>query len=148
MKLSARNLLKRMPGNWSGIELPKINVVCNCNCLPTEHLAVLKNSLKRVRAFQMELNLEVLAFKKRGVPGEKLLGASERNNNKLNPHMASSTPGLEPGQRWWEASATAPPLLPIEEETLGFYLRMHFLNICRQSSLLHSRFWCRHATLL
>ena len=88
----------------------------------------------------MELNLEVLAFKKRGVPGEKRLGASERNNTKLNPHMASSTPGLEPGQRWWEADATAPPLLPIKAETLGFYLQMHFLNICGQSSLLHSLF--------
>ena len=29
-------------------------------CLPTEHLGVLKNSLKRVRAFQMELDWEVL----------------------------------------------------------------------------------------
>ena len=29
-------------------------------CLPTEHLGVLKNSLKRVRAFQMELDREVL----------------------------------------------------------------------------------------
>ena len=30
---------------------------------------------------------------KTGVPGEKPLGARERTNNKLNPHMAS-TPGL------------------------------------------------------
>ena len=45
--------------------------------------------------------------------GEKPLGARERTNNKLNPHMAS-TPGVEPGPHWWEASAlnTAPPLLP------------------------------------
>ena len=50
---------------------------------------------------------------KTGVPGEKPLGAKERTNNKLNPHMAS-TPGFEPGSHWWEASAltTAPPLLP------------------------------------
>ena len=50
---------------------------------------------------------------KTGVPGEKPLGARERTNNKLNPHMAS-TPGVEPGPHWWEASAltTAPPLLP------------------------------------
>ena len=49
---------------------------------------------------------------KSGVPGEKPLGAKERTNNKLNPHMAS-TPGFEPGPNWWEASAltTATPLL-------------------------------------
>ena len=45
-----------------------------------------------------------------GVPGEKPLGTKDRTNNKLNP-MASS-PGFEPGQHWWEASAltTAPSL--------------------------------------
>ena len=50
---------------------------------------------------------------KTGVPGEKPLGARERTNNKLNPHMVS-TPGFEPGPHWWEASAftTAPHLLP------------------------------------
>ena len=50
------------------------------------------------------------------MPGEKPLGARERTNNKLNPHMAS-TPGFEPGPHWWEASAltTAPPLLPYLE---------------------------------
>ena len=31
-----------------------------------------------------------------GVPGEKPLGARERTNNKLNPHMPSM-PGVEPG---------------------------------------------------
>ena len=61
-------------------------------------------------------NLKMLVFEERGktrVPGEKPLGAKERTNSKLNPHMAS-TPGFEPGPRWWEASAltTAPPLLP------------------------------------
>ena len=30
----------------------------SCNLLPTEHLGVLKNSLKRVRAFQIELEFE------------------------------------------------------------------------------------------
>ena len=46
---------------------------------------------------------------KTGVP----LGAKERTNNKLNPHMAS-TPGFEPGPYWWEASAltTAQSLAP------------------------------------
>jgi len=74
------------------------------------------NSLKRVRAFQIELEFESVGFRgegKTGVPGEKLLGSRERINNKLNPHMASM-PGVEPGPHWWEASAltTATPLLP------------------------------------
>ena len=33
---------------------------------------------------------------KTGVPGEKPLGAKERTNNKLNPHIPL-TPGYEPG---------------------------------------------------
>ena len=42
-------------------------------CLPTEHLGVFKNSLKRVRAFQIELEFENVGFygeEKTGVPGE------------------------------------------------------------------------------
>ena len=71
--------------------------------------------MKRVRAFQIELEFESVGFKGEGkteVPGEKPLGERERTNNKLNLHMAS-TPGFEPGPHWWEASAltTAPPLL-------------------------------------
>ena len=57
-------------------------------CLPTEHLVVFKNSLKRVRAFQIELEFENVGFygeEKTGVPGEKPLGAGERTNSKLNP---------------------------------------------------------------
>ena len=49
------------------------------------------NSFKRVRAFQIELEFESVGFLgegKTGVPGEKPLGAKERTNNKLNPHMA------------------------------------------------------------
>ena len=57
-------------------------------------------------------NLQVLVFEERGkLTFEKSLGARERTNNKLNPHMAS-TPGFEPGPHWWEASVltTEPPL--------------------------------------
>ena len=64
----------------------------------TEHLGVLKNSLKRVPAFQMELEFESVGFKGKGktkVPGEKPPGTRERTNNKLNPHM-TSTQGFEP----------------------------------------------------
>ena len=66
--------------------------------------------------FMAELEFRNVGFwgeGKSGVPGEKPLGAKERTNNKLNPHMAS-TPGFEPGPNWWEASAltTAPSLAP------------------------------------
>ena len=60
-------------------------------CLPTKHIGVYMNSFKRVRAFQIELEFESVGFRgegKTGVPGEKPLGAKERTNNKLNPHMA------------------------------------------------------------
>ena len=68
--------------------------------LPTKHLRVYMNSFKRVRAFQIELEFGSVGFwgeGKTGVPGEKPLGAMERTNNKLNPHMAS-TPGFETGR--------------------------------------------------
>ena len=72
------------------------------------------NSFKRVRTFQIELEFGSVFFLGEGkteVPGEKPLGAKERTNNKLNPHMASTT-GFEPRPHWWETSAltTAPPL--------------------------------------
>ena len=58
----------------------------------------------------------MLVFEERGkleYQEEKPLGAKERTNNRLNPHMAS-TPGFEPGPHWWEVSAltTAPSLAP------------------------------------
>jgi len=92
--------------------------ICKRNLFTHEALTFIKNSLKRVRAFQIELEF---GEKKTGVPGEKPLGARERTNNKLNPHMAS-TPGFEPGPHWWEASAltTAPPLLPQLEKASSY----------------------------
>ena len=89
-------------------------------CLPTEHLGVHENSLKRLPAFQIELEFGSVGFwgeGKTGVPGEKPLGARERTNNKLNPHMAS-TPGFEPGPHWWKDSALtiAPSLAPKSEQ--------------------------------
>ena len=61
-------------------------------------------------------NLELLVFDEKGkpeYPEEKPLGAKERTDNKLNPHIAS-TPGFEPRPHWWEASALniAPSLAP------------------------------------
>jgi len=86
---------------------------------------------KNVRAFQIEFEFgNALVFEERGwgwggvetgVSGEKPLGARERTNNKLNPHMAS-TPGFEPGLYWWKSSAltTTPLLLPYSFGT-GFH---------------------------
>ena len=47
------------------------------------------------------------------VSAEKPLEAKERTNNKLSPHMAS-TSGFQPTPQWWEATAltTAPPCPP------------------------------------
>ena len=48
--------------------------VVNCNCLPTKNSRVLKNSLKRVRAFQIELKFGSVGFYgegKTGVTGGK-----------------------------------------------------------------------------
>ena len=75
-------------------------------CSPTKHLGLLKNSFKLVRAFQIELKFKSVGFWGRGKwsTGKKLLGAKERTNNKLSPHMVL-LPRLEPGPHWWEASA-------------------------------------------
>ena len=91
------------------------------------------NSSKRVRAFQVELEFGSVGFSgegKTGVPGEKPLGANQRTNNKLNPHMAS-TPGVEPGPHWWEASAltTAPPLLPKEKKSRDIKNRHQYTTL-------------------
>ena len=82
------------------------------NCFFTHE--ALKSSY--VRAFQIEFEFGNVGFcreGKTGEPGEKPLGANERTNNKLNPHMVS-TPGFEPGPHWWEASTltTGPSLAP------------------------------------
>ena len=64
-----------------------------------EHLGVHNISLKRVRAFQIELEFGRVGFygeAKTEVPGEKPSISKERTNNKLNPHMGS-TPEFEPG---------------------------------------------------
>ena len=87
------------------------------NCfLPMKHLRVHMNSFERIRAFKIELEFGSVSFwgeGKTGETGEKPLGARKKTNNKLNPHLAS-TPGFEPGPRWWEASVltTAPSLPP------------------------------------
>ena len=99
--------------------------ICKCNLFTHGVLAFIKNSLKRVRAFQIELGF---GAKKTGVPGEKPLGSRERTNNKLTPHMAA-TPGFEPGPHWWEASGltTAPPFLPLIHSFIHLF-GLHFTS--------------------
>ena len=66
--------------------------------------------------FLVELEFENVGFWGEGkaeVPGEKPLGARERTNNKLNPHMAFRL-RFEPGPLWWEVNAltTVSSLVP------------------------------------
>ena len=76
-------------------------------CIPTEHLGVHNNSLKRVRAFKIELefgNIFFLGERKTGVPRENL--SEERREPTTNStHVMTATPGFEPRPHWWEASA-------------------------------------------
>ena len=51
-------------------------------------------------------DLEMLVFEEKRIT-QKPLGGRDRNNNKLNPHMAS-TPGFEHGPHCWEACALTP----------------------------------------
>ena len=55
---------------------------------------------------------------KTGVPGEKPLGAGQRTNSKLNPHMVL-TPGFESGPHWWEASALTKKPQTLRTKTEG-----------------------------
>ena len=81
-------------------------------CLPTKHLRVLRNSLKHICAFEIELDFESFGFWGKGksrVLRQKPLRAKGRTNNKLNPCMASM-PGFKPGPHWGEGSALATAL--------------------------------------
>ena len=54
--------------------------------LPTKHVGVVKDSFKRVRAFQIELECESVGFSGEGknmVPREKPLGVRERTKKIL-----------------------------------------------------------------
>ena len=59
--------------------------------------------------------MEMLVFEEEGK--SEYLEKNLSENNKFNPHMAS-TLGFETGPLWWEASAlnTAQPLLPMKQE--------------------------------
>ena len=82
----------------------------------------------------------MLVFEERGktrVPGEKPLGAKERTNSKLNPHMAS-TPGFAPGPRWWEASAltTAPSLARDDKNASNRQLSLLLGHYCQNLAII------------
>ena len=78
------------------------------------------NSLKRVCAFQIELEFGSVGFYgegKTGIPEEKPFGGRERTNNKLNPDMSctvqqdSNRATMVGGG----ADITASPLLPVRD---------------------------------
>ena len=115
--MDLNHLLKLLAFNSLNFNLIVIIIEIIVICFPKEHLGILRNSLKRVCEFQIFLEFGNVGYwgeEETGVPGEKPLGAKERTNNKLNPHMAS-TPGFEPGLHWKEASALT-LALPIKFE--------------------------------
>ena len=59
---------------------------------------------------------------KTGVPGEKLLGAEKRTNNKLNPHMT-------PGHMWDSVVNTARRSGEIYSGFIGRNVRPHLVNM-------------------
>ena len=78
-----------------------------------------------------------------GVPEEKPLGAKERTNNKLNPHMAL-TPAFEPGPHWCETSTlTTGPSLATQKamSLLMFHCGILLFSV---ASLTHLCVICRH----
>ena len=85
---------------------------------------------------------------KTGVPGEKPLGAEQRNNNKLNPHMTPCL-GIEPGTRERRALSALrhlrSPIASIWRENMLGYLSLDiicsskltvFLELLENCSLL------------
>ena len=78
---------------------------------------------------------------KTAVPGEKPLGARERTNNKLNPHMAS-TPGFEPGPHTLvggECSHHYATLAPQKRRILSLHLngRIYRIVCNRKKNFVH-----------
>ena len=75
------------------------------------------------------------------MPGEKPLGAKERNkNNKLNPHMATM-PGFELGPHWWLPACRSLifPLLHTEKGCLRNAVANHVPASCWVPKILGTR---------
>ena len=81
------------------------------------HDEMTKCALQYGNTLQIELEFGKIGFRV-GSTSYPEHGTRMRTNNKLNPHMPSS-PGIEPGAHWWEASAltTAPSLPPSRHPT-------------------------------
>ena len=93
-------------------------------------------------------NLEVFFFLgegKTGVPGEKPLGAEQRTNNKLNPHMTPS-PGIEPGTHWWKASVLTTALDTLVEGERSHHCIGH-IGVRRALSPLQWTHWWKASVL-
>ena len=94
-------------------------------CLPTNYLGVLRNSFKRVRASQIELEFASVVFwgeGRTGVPGEKLLGTRERTNN----------PGQIGGRR-----ALSPLRHPFSPNSSGNGIQILFCTMLLTRQSLH-----------
>ena len=62
-------------------------------CLPTEHLRILRHSLKRVRAFLIELEFGSAGFQGEGktwAPGEKTTRSKGENQQQTQPRSPFS----------------------------------------------------------
>ena len=79
-------------------EIIMIMIIINNNSNNLEVAHLQSGSLSTWFLIELEFaNVGFWGEGKTGVPGEKPLGARERTNNKLNPHMVS-TLGFEPGK--------------------------------------------------
>ena len=113
---------------------------CFCFCFHTEDLKSAQELVQNVSVHSgYNWKLEVLVFEERGKPEypEKKL-SKERNNKKLNSHMAKG-PGIEPGPHFWEASAlTTAPLPPSPPPSANLQDEIVKLNyLFARKGLLH-----------
>ena len=65
----------------------------------------------------------MLVFEERGNRStrRKTLGARTRTNNKLNPHIMTPSPRIEPGPHWWEGVNAQPQRHPCSPTVKIYY---------------------------
>ena len=85
-------------------------------------------------------NLEVLVFRggENGVPREKLLVAEKRTNNKLNPHMITSSPTIEPWVTLVRDECSHQCTIPAPQESFENHSFTQALRLCLVISSLLS----------
>ena len=79
------------------------------NLFTYEALKILKNSLKRVRAFQIELEIGRVGLRgeeKTGIPGEKHFGAGKGENQQQTQPTYTVDPGHVGGRRMLSSRET------------------------------------------